>query len=205
MPILLLIRHGENDYLKKGRLPGRLPGIHLNKTGRAQAEALAEKLRGAPVKAIYSSPLERALETAEPIAQALGLEILPRPALVDTDVGEWQDRTIKGLRRLKAWRQVQAYPSLVKFPGGEAFRETQQRVVNEIETLRLQHEDKELFICVSHADPIKLAVAFYLGIPFDLFQRLVVSPASITALQLGEDGSRLLTLNYDVSFTFATP
>jgi probable phosphoglycerate mutase len=205
MPIILLIRHGENDYVKKGRMSGRLPGIHLNEKGRTQAEALAEKLRGAPVKGIYSSPLERAMETAEPIARDHGLEIIQRPGLMDTDVGEWQGRTIKSLRRLKVWRQVQFAPSMMRFPGGEAFRETQQRIVDEIETLRLQHEEKELFICVTHADPIKLAVAFYLGVPFDLFQRMVISPATITALQIGEYGSRLLTLNYDVSFTLSPP
>jgi probable phosphoglycerate mutase len=205
MSLILLIRHGENDYVKKGRLPGRLPGIHLNEKGRSQAEALAEKLRGAPVKAIYSSPLERAMETAEPIARNHGLEIIQRPGLMDTDVGEWQGRTIKGLRRLKAWRQVQSAPSVMRFPGGETFRVTQQRIVDEIETLRLQYEEKDMFICVTHADPIKLAVAFYMGIPFDLFQRLAISPATITALQLGEYGGRLLTLNYDVSFTLSPP
>jgi probable phosphoglycerate mutase len=201
MPIIMLLRHGENDYVKKGRLAGRRPGVHLNETGRTQAAALAEKLRDAPIKAIYSSPLERTLETAEPIAQALGLEVIPRPGLMETDVGEWQDKTIKGLSRLKLWRSVQLMPSITRFPGGESIAETQHRIVQELETLRAQHEPKDLIACVSHSDPIKLAVAFYLGMPLDMFQRLSVSPCSITLLQVGEHGSRLLALNYDISFT----
>jgi probable phosphomutase (TIGR03848 family) len=202
MPLFLLIRHGENEYTKTGRLAGRLPGVHLNEKGRAQAQALAEKITGAPVKAIYSSPLERALETAEPIAKALGLEVIPRDGLLETDIGEWQGKKLKGLGRLKVWKAVQSAPSLVRFPAGESFAQTQHRIVQEIETLRRQHEPKDLVVCVSHSDPIKLAVAYYLGLPLDLFQRLQISTASITALLTGESGSSLLTVNYDLSFTF---
>jgi probable phosphomutase (TIGR03848 family) len=202
MPIFLLIRHGENEYTKTGRLAGRMPGVHLNEKGRAQAQALAEKIAGAPVKAIYSSPLERALETAKPIAETLGLEIIQREGLLETDIGEWQGKKLKGLSRLKAWRAVQHAPSMVRFPGGESFAQTQHRIVQEIETLRRQHEEKDLLVCVSHSDPIKLAVAYYLGLPLDLFQRLQISTASITALLTGETGSSLLTINYDLSFTF---
>jgi len=205
MPLILLIRHGENDYVKQSRLSGRMPGIHLNEKGRAQAQALAEKLKSAPIKAVYSSPLERALETAEPLATALGLDVIPRPGLIETDIGEWQGKTIKGLSRLKIWRKVLSAPSLMRFPGGESFIETQYRICQEIEWMRAQHDPKFLIACFSHADPIKLAIAYYLGMPLDMFQRLTVSPASITALQLGEGGSHLLTLNYDFSLNFAEP
>ena len=205
MPLILLIRHGENDYVKKSRLSGRMPGIHLNEKGRAQAQALAEKLTSAPIKAVYSSPLERAIQTAEPLAKALGLEVVPRPGLIETDVGEWQGKTIKGLSRLKIWRKVLSAPSLMRFPGGESFIESQYRICQEIEWLRTQHDPKALIACCSHADPIKLAIAYYLGMPLDMFQRLSVSPASITALHLGEGGSHLLTLNYDFSLNFAKP
>jgi len=205
MPTILLIRHGENDYVKKGILPGQTPGIHLNDKGRSQAQALAERLGQAPIIAIYSSPLERAVETAEPIALALGLEITIRPGLVETDCGEWQGKSLKSLRRLKAWRAVQSTPSLFRFPGGESFAECQARMVNEIEALRLGHEDKDLFACVSHADPIRLAVAYYLGLSLDHFQRLSAAPASITALYIGGMGSRLLTLNFDLSFNMSKP
>ena len=99
MPIILLIRHGENDYVKEQRLPGRKPGIHLNKKGRSQAQAVAKKLSQAPIKAVYSSPLERAMETAEPIAKALDLKVITRQGLIETDVGKWQGKKIKNLNR----------------------------------------------------------------------------------------------------------
>ena len=205
MPTILLIRHGENDFVKKGIMPGRMPGIHLNDNGRAQAQAVAEKLRQAPIKAIYTSPLERAAETAEYLAKALGQETIVRPGLMESDIGEWQGKSHKSLRRLKAWRIVQSTPSLFRFPGGESFAECQARMVGEIETLRAQYEEKDIFVCVSHADPIKLAVAYYLGLPLDLFQRLFIAPASITALQVGQMGSYLLALNYDLSFNLSKP
>jgi probable phosphoglycerate mutase len=205
MPTILLIRHGENDYIKKGILPGRMPGVHLNEKGRAQAQALAEKLAQAPIKAVYTSPLERAIETANPIAGALGLEVSIQPGLIETNCGEWQGKSHKFLRRLKVWRMVQNSPSLFRFPGGESFAESQVRVVAEIEMLRAQHEEKDLFVCVSHADPIRLAVAYYLGLPLDHFQRLFAAPASISALYIGEAGSRLLTLNFDLSFNLSKP
>jgi probable phosphoglycerate mutase len=200
MPIILLIRHGENEYVKTGRLAGRLPGVHLNDKGRTQAQAVADKLAGSPVKAIYSSPLERTMETAEPIAKALGLEIIQRPGLIETDVGEWQGKKLKGLSRLKIWRVVQSRPSLMRFPGGETFAEAQYRISQELLTLSARHDPKDIFICVTHSDPIKLAVAYFIGQPLDLFQRLNVSPGSITALYLWEGSSVLITLNYDLSF-----
>ena len=205
MPLFLLVRHGENDYVKKGRLAGRLPGVHLNEKGLEQARKVAEKLKGAPVKAIFSSPMERAMETAEPIAQALGLEIVTRPGLIEVDVGEWQDKKLKGLSRLKIWRIVQNRPSLMRFPGGETFLEAQFRICKELLDLAEQHDPKDLLVCVSHSDPIKLAVAYFIGLPLDSFQRLAVSPASITALFLGQGASHLLTLNYDLSFTLPKP
>ncbi|HEY5574790.1 MAG TPA: MSMEG_4193 family putative phosphomutase [Anaerolineales bacterium] len=203
MPIVLLIRHGENDYVKKRRLAGRMEGVHLNEKGRAQAQNLAEKLAKAPVKAVYSSPLERTMETAEPIASALGLEAIPRPGLLETDFGKWQGRTLKQLQRRKLWKVVQRAPSLARFPEGESFAEAQQRMAGEIESICAEHKPKDLLVCIGHSDPIKLAVAYYLGLPLDMFQRLSVAPASITALYIGETGSRLLTLNYDLSLTFS--
>ena len=205
MPVLLLIRHGENEYVKKGRLAGRLPGVHLNDTGRSQAQALADRLAKAPIKAIYSSPLERAIETAEPLASCLNLETIPRPGFLETDYGEWQGQTLKGLRRLKLWRTVQHAPSLARFPGGESFAECQTRVCQEIEWICSQHDAKDLVACVFHADPIKLAVAFYIGLPLDHFQRLSSAPGSITTLLIGETGSHLANLNVDFSLNYSNP
>lgn len=203
MPVILLIRHGENDYVKKARMAGRLPGVHLNETGKAQALALADKLASAPIKALYCSPLERAMETAQPLAAALNQEIIIRPGLIETDIGEWAGHTLKSLRRLKLWRTVQTAPSLFRFPGGESFAEAQHRICRELEAICSTLEPKDLVACVTHADPIKLAVAYYLGLPLDNFQRLAVSPASVTALHIGETSSHLLNLNYDPSFNLA--
>jgi probable phosphomutase (TIGR03848 family) len=205
MPLVLLVRHGENDYVRKGRLAGRLPNIHLNEKGRAQAQAVAEALsktnQYGAIKAVYSSPMERTMETAAPIAAALNLDVIPRPGLMEVDFGEWENKKVKGLSRLKIWRKVQQAPSLFQFPGGETFHQAQHRICQEIESLATLHEQKDVFVCVGHSDPIKLAVAYYIGLPLDLFQRLSVSPASISVLFLGDGVSRLLALNAELSLT----
>jgi probable phosphomutase (TIGR03848 family) len=200
MPTLLLIRHGENDFLKQGRLPGRLPDIHLNERGREQSVALAETLKTAPIRAIYSSPLERAVETAEPLARILGLPIQIRPALLDTDVGEWQGLYLKELRKLSLWKQVHAHPSTFRFPGGESFIEFQQRLVSEIESLVVAHKPKDMLAVVFHSDPIKLVLAHFLGLPLDNFQKLGVSPGSVSILVIGKFGSFLAGLNHKPPF-----
>lgn len=209
MPIIVLIRHGENEFVKKGRLAGRLPGVHLNEKGNAQAQAVADflstKLEDVPIKAIYSSPLERAMETAAPLAKALGVEIIQRDGLIETDCGEWQGKTLKSLNRQKIWKVVQQTPSIFTFPGGETFRDTQHRIVNEIQNLANQHEQNEVILCVSHSDPIRLAIAYFLGLSMDMFQRLSVTPASLNVLTLSPHGAGLMALNYTTEFAFPKP
>lgn len=199
MPIIILVRHGENEFVKKGKLAGRLPGVHLNEFGRVQAQAtaqmLAARMKEPLPKAIYSSPLERAAETAEPIAQAFNLPIGIREGLLETNCGEWTGQSVKALARQKVWKTVQQRPSLFTFPGGEAFLESQRRIVTELQVLAAEHEEKDIIICVSHADPIRLAIAYFLGLPLDLFQRLVVSPASFSTLMLSAGGAGLINLN----------
>jgi probable phosphoglycerate mutase len=202
MPIFLLIRHGETDYNKKMHIAGRLPGVHLNKKGQQQAQSIADKLADLPIKAVYSSPLERTLETAEPLAKALKLEVIPVPGLLETDCGEWQGQSIKKLCRLKIWQSVQQRPALFHFPGGEWIGECQHRMVEVIESLRLKHSPQDLLACFSHADPIKQVLAYYLGLPLDNFQRLAIDTASITTLQVNEGGSRLIMMNYNPAFTW---
>ena len=202
MTSILLVRHGENEYVKKGLLAGRLPGVHLNTKGRHQAQSLAEKLAGAPVKAIYSSPLERTLETAQPLAQALGLEVIPRPGLIEVDIGEWQGQKLKSLSRQKLWKVVQTAPALLCFPGGESFSAAQQRITTELLELNAQHDTKDLIVCVSHSDPIRLAIAYFVGVPLDMFQRLSIAPGSITGLAIGEMGGRLLFMNNEPDYIF---
>ena len=195
MPTLLLIRHGENEFVRQGRLPGRLPDIHLNEHGQEQAALLAESLKKLPIRAIYVSPLERAIETAGPLAQALGLAIQPRPGLLDTDVGEWQGVQLKKLRKLPLWKQVQEQPSAVRFPGGESFLELQQRLVGEVDAILAAHKQKDMVAVVFHSDPIKLVLAHYIGLPLDSFQKLGVATGSVSVLMVGKTAGYLVALN----------
>lgn len=202
MPLLLLIRHGENDYTKTHKLAGRLPRVHLNERGRKQAQALGEALKDVPIKAIYSSPLERALETATPIAQNLGLTVHRENGLLETNVGDWQGKSLKRLYLYKHWKVVQRAPSRAQFPNGETFYDCQNRVVKAIDSILAKHKPKDVVACVFHADPIKLAVAHYIGLPLDQFQRLGCDTGSLTALAVGEMGASLLKLNQRPPFDF---
>ncbi|MBI4731553.1 MAG: histidine phosphatase family protein [Chloroflexi bacterium] len=200
MTTLLLIRHGKNDYLKKGILIGNTPGVHLNQHGHEQAAALCASLKDIPIKAIYSSPLERAIETASPLASVLSLEIAVRPALADTDVGEWAGRKVKELKKLPAWKQVQEKPSGFIFPGGESFVELQRRLVGAIDVIAAAHKKNDLVAIFFHADPIKLVLAHFLGLPLDNFQRLSVDTGSVSVLGIGKSGARLAALNLKPPF-----
>jgi probable phosphoglycerate mutase len=191
---ILLLRHGTNDYVKAHRLAGRTPGVNLNDEGTAQAAALAERLASMPIAAMYSSPLERARETAAPAAARHGLAVQLLDGVKETDCGDWTGQLLDDLSKLDLWRQVQGCPSLFRFPGGESFAEIQARVVAALDIVRLAHPGQTVAI-FSHADPIKLAVAFYTGMPLDQFQRLEVSPASITELEFAPCRPRLVRLN----------
>lgn len=196
MPLLLLIRHGENDYVKSGKMAGRLPGVHLNERGLKQARALAEALKEVPLKAVYSSPLERAMETAKPIADLHKLKIGKESDLMDTDIGKWQGRSWRVLGLTKLWRVVQHTPSRFRFPEGESFLEAQTRYVNAIERIVRKHnKPKDIVAVVFHADPIKLVVAQFLGMPLDHFQRLSCDTGSLTAILASETRSNLIKLN----------
>lgn len=204
MPLLMLIRHGENEYVKTNKLAGHLPGVHLNDRGRQQVVDLAVALKDVPLKAIYASPLERAVESAEPIAEGRKLEIQLRPALKDNHIGTWQGRTLKQLRRMKKWKIVQQAPSRFRFPEGESFLETQTRVVSCLDEIAASHKPKDILAVVFHADPIKLAVAHYLGMPLDHFQRLGCDTASVTVLYLSATGAHLIKLNQGPPFDLLT-
>ena len=194
MPILLLIRHGDNDVFKT-RIAGRMPGVHLNSAGLQQAQTLAQSLTSAPITAIYSSPLERALETAAPLAANHNREVFVHPGLIEVDYGRLQGRTYKQLRRLKIWKLVHERPSAVTFPEGESLSGVMQRIVAALDGLVAQYEDHSLIACVTHGDLIRLAVAYYLGIPLDHYQCFSIATASITTLVLGKDRPQLLNLN----------
>jgi probable phosphomutase (TIGR03848 family) len=202
MTTVLLIRHGENSMVGK-RLAGRLPQVHLNEKGKQQAQQLAQVLAKAPIKAIYSSPLERAVETAEPLAQALELPIQIAPGIIELEYGDWQGKTLKQLGRTKLWKVVQDKPSEMRFPKGESFVEVQNRAVAEIDRIAAAHDDKELVACFSHGDIIRLLVAHYLAVPLDEFQRIASSTASISVVMIGKKGRpHVLHVNQLLSLEF---
>ena len=205
MPLLMLIRHGENDYSKTGRLAGRLPGVNLNERGRKQAEELAKALSQAPLAAIYSSPLERAMQTAEPVAKARGLKVIQAPGLMEANVGEWQGKSVRRLALSKYWRIVQNAPSRARHPGGESFAEVQIRIVTTLENICAKHRDRDLIACVFHSDPIKLAVAYFIGMPLDHFQRLACDTGSVTLLGISSSNAHLVWLNRRPPFEFPGP
>ena len=202
MPLLLLVRHGENNYTKTHKLAGRLPKVHLNEKGQQQAQALAEALKDVPIKAIYSSPLERAMETATPIAQSTGLTIHKEKGLLETNVGDWQGKSLKRLYLQKHWKVVVHAPSRAQFPNGETFYDCQSRIVGTIDSILSKHKKDDIVACVFHADPIKLAVAHYIGMPLDQFQRLGCDTGSISVLAIGEMGANLIKLNQRPPFDF---
>ncbi len=202
MPILLLIRHGENDYSKTGRLAGRMPGVNLNERGRQQAEQLGKALANAPLAAVYASPLERAVQTAEPIAQARGLKVIQEPGLLEAHVGEWQGKSIRRMALTNYWRVIQNAPSRARHPGGESFAETQVRIVSALEQIMARHKERDLIACVFHSDPIKLAIAYFIGLPLDHFQRLACDTGSVTMLAVSQSAAHLIWLNRRPPFEF---
>ena len=212
---MLLVRHGTTSTTGKV-LPGRAAGLHLSDSGREQAEAVAQRLSawsesvarpgqgkargGQPseprkgIAAVYSSPLERTRETAAAIAKSVGLRVQVERGLLECDFGDWTGGSLKELSKLPEWSKVQRYPSGFRFPGGESFTAMQARIVDTIGRLRARHPG-ETVVAVSHADPIKAAVADAVGTHLDLFQRIVISPCSVTAVLYGAAGPTVLAVN----------
>ncbi|HEV2768340.1 MAG TPA: MSMEG_4193 family putative phosphomutase [Acidimicrobiales bacterium] len=191
---MILVRHGQTPTTGSV-LPGRAAGLHLAEAGTAQAEAVAERLGQLDrVDAVYTSPLERTRETAKPIARARGLRARVERGLLECDFGEWTGRPLKDLGKLAEWTTVQRYPSGFRFPGGESFTEMQGRITGALARLVERHRGG-VVVAVSHADPIKAAVASALGTHLDLFQRIAVSPCSISAVSYGTTGPMVLTVN----------
>jgi probable phosphomutase (TIGR03848 family) len=195
MALLLLIRHGHNDLVGK-KLAGRLPGVHLNQTGQCQARRLAAELAGFSIRSVIASPLERAQETAAPIALVHGLSVEVLPELMEIDFGAWQGKSLKQLKRRKLWKDIQDHPSKVCFPDGESFSEAQSRVTEGLLRLSEKYGEKDQIVCVSHSDVIKLAVAYFLDMSLDNFQRLQITPASVTFLFLHQGNVSFGPINH---------
>jgi probable phosphomutase (TIGR03848 family) len=195
--VVLLVRHGTTPTTGKV-LPGRAPGLHLSDHGRAQAEAVASRIAAltdaARPVAVYASPLERTAETAKPIARQLGLRVRTERGLLECDFGEWTGASLKVLAKKPEWGQVQRNPSGFRFPGGESFLEMQARITSAVARLCASHPGQTV-VAVSHADPIKAAVATAAGTHLDLFQRLTVSPCSVSVLAYTGGGPHVLAVN----------
>jgi probable phosphomutase (TIGR03848 family) len=191
---MLLVRHGRTPTTGI-ILPGRAPGLSLAPAGRADAEAAAARIaRLGRVAAVYSSPLERARETAAPIARDHGLPVLFEPELSELNIGGWTGMKIDEARRRPEWLAIQQYPAGFRFPGGESFAEMQARMTATLARLAALHSG-EIVVAVSHADPIKAAVAGARGQRLEQFQRIFVSPGSITVLAFDADKPRVLAVN----------
>jgi probable phosphomutase (TIGR03848 family) len=197
MPLLILARHGETDVIGK-RLTGRITGIHLNARGREQAQAIADKLNGPRIGAIFSSPLERTMETARPLSERCSIPISPHSGLIETNYGAWQGRPYKQLQKLKLWEKIHATPSQVTFPAGESFVTAQQRIVASLEEIASGMGKDDVAICFSHCDPIRMAVAYFLNMALDDFQRLSIDPGSLTMLSLSDGKPHLGMINFQL-------
>lgn len=193
MTQLLLIRHAHNDWLNH-RLAGWTPGIGLNEEGHAAAAKLAQRLADLPIDAVYSSPLQRAVETAAYLARPRGLPVVERPEFGEVDCGNWTGRTLEELASEPLWAQLRAYPSGTRLPGGETLNEVHCRAVAGLDAIVAAHSDQTVAI-VSHADVIKVLVAHCIGLHLDFYRRLVVAPASLTVLEVGGERPELVLLN----------
>ncbi len=192
--LVLMVRHGQTPTTGTS-LPGRAPGLHLADSGRAQAEAVASRIAELDrVDAIYASPLERARETAAPVGKACDLKVTIDKGLLECDFGDWTGGLLKDLMKLPEWQTVQKFPSGFRFPNGESFTEMQTRMTGAIDRLRAAHLGG-VVVVVSHADPIKAAVAHAMGTHLDLFQRIVISTCSVSAVGYGLTGPVVLTVN----------
>lgn len=196
---VLFVRHGVTPTTGKV-LPGRAAGLHLSDAGNAQAKTVAQHVallqdpQQHRLEAIYASPLERTTETATHIADATGLEIRAEPDLMDLDIGDWAGMALEDALKRPEWASIQRYPSGFQFPGGESFLGMQTRMLAFVERARSSHPG-ETVVAVSHADPIRALVAHALGVHLDLFQRVVVSPCSITVVNYGNAGPTVLAVN----------
>jgi probable phosphomutase (TIGR03848 family) len=200
MTTFLLIRHATHDWSQPG-LPGRLPGIHLGFHGQTEVEQLVRRIEHLPISAVYSSPLERAVETALPIARCRNLELRTRAELAEIDYGAWTGRTFVDLEDAAEWRRWNTFRSSARVPGGESMLEAQGRMVAALADLQARHPQETLAI-VSHLDLIRAALAHYLGVHLDLFQRMEINPASVSAIRLHDHGPQILLVNHSGLLVF---
>ncbi len=190
---LALVRHAVTAQTGP-LLTGRTAGVDLSDEGRRQAKALGERMATLPIAAVYASPIERTTQTAEAVAAHHGLEVQPLLGVLEADYGEWTGGKLADLAKTDLWKTVQRAPSRATFPGGESMTAMQARMVAALEAVVADHQG-ELVVVVSHADPIKAAIAHFTGLHLDQFQRIVVAPASVSVFELTSTGSALVKAN----------
>jgi broad specificity phosphatase PhoE len=188
-----LVRHGSNDVLGKA-LAARLPNIHLNAQGRDEARRTAETLKSKGITRIVSSPMERARETAGALAERIGINIEVHEDVNEIAFGDWSGKAMTDLEAAPGWKLFNSYRSGTRVPNGELMIETQCRVIRLLEEMRTS-EPGGTFAIFSHGDPIKLAIAYYLGVPLDLFTRIEIGPASYSLVRLEDYGPQILAVN----------
>lgn len=193
MSTLFLIRHALTAVTGT-RLYGRTPGIPLDDRGREQAERLVDRFAGIRLSAVCSSPLERCVQTVEPLARRRGLPVSIRERLIEMDAGSWTDRSLAQLRRTRRWRHVQESPSRFAFPGGEGFAEAQARALIEVQAIAARHPRGRVAVA-THGDIVRMLIAHFSGAHLDLFQRTMAEPASVSVVQLGNGSPRILLVN----------
>jgi len=192
MTRFLLVRHTAHDFLVKGMMAGRQSGVHLNAAGKQQAEELGERLSILPIEAIYCGPLERARETAAPLARKIGLQVQVADEFDEIDIGGWTNRAIGDLDEEADWQRWNNFRSSTATPAGEFMLDVQARAVQKISELKQHHRFVAIF---THGDPIRAIVAHFLGVHLDLFLRLMIDPGSLNLIELGDDFVRLCMLN----------
>lgn len=186
MTTVLFVRHGLTDANTGGVLAGWTPGVHLAEKGREQVDALAERLQPLPLQAILTSPLERCQETAEVLAKTRDtISPVVDERFGECRYGDWTGQELKKLTKDPLWKVVQAHPSAARFPGehAESLAEAQARAVRAVREWNEKLGDDATYAVVSHADVIKAILADALGQHLDLFQRIVVNPASVSVVQ----------------------
>ena len=194
MPTLFLVRHGETDWNRSGQIMGERP-IPLNRNGETQAHRLAKLLSRCSLGALYSSPVARALQTAEILAAALHMPVTVERGLTEIGVGQWEGRYWKDLTEDIVRHNFYAMPQETRPPGGETLNEVQARAVSTVERAGACVGAGSLLF-VSHADVLRAIVAHYLRVDFQTVRQMRFDHASLTALEVNGSAADLLFLNY---------
>ena len=191
MTTFYLVRHGETGAKQ---INGRRPGVHLNPEGQAQAQRMAERFSKIPIAALYASPLERTMDTAQYLSGKLNLPIQTEDAVLEIDFGDWTGKTLEELTNDPRWKRFNSFRSGTRIPEGETMLEVQQRFVNWIDNIRRQHVDQRVVV-VSHGDPIKCVLMYYAGMHIDMYNRFDVGLTSVNVVSIDDDHARILTIN----------